>query len=47
MSGDRDLGTVVEQDEPGSGVTSPVGGGTFRLEIEAEGAWKIQIVQGE
>lgn len=47
ISGDRDFGTVVDQSEPGSGVTSPVGGGTFRLEIEAEGPWSIRVVQGE
>lgn len=47
ISGDRDLGTVVEQEEPASGVTSPVGGGTFRLEITAEGPWSVRIVQGE
>jgi hypothetical protein len=47
ITGDRDFGTVIEQDEPASGVTSPVGEGTFRLEIEAEGPWEIRIVQGE
>lgn len=47
ITGDRDFGTVIDQREPASGVTSPVGGGTFRLEISADGPWTISIVQGE
>lgn len=47
ISGDRDFGTVIQQQEPGSGVTSPVGEGSYRLEIVADGPWTIQIVQGE
>ena len=46
ITGDRDFGTVVEQDESGTGVTSPAGGGRYRLEIQAEGPWEIRIVQG-
>jgi hypothetical protein len=47
ITGDRDFGTVIDQDEPGSGVTSPVGEGTYQLEIQAEGPWEVRIVQGE
>lgn len=46
ITGERDFGVVVEQTEPGSGVTSPVGGGTYRLEVQADGPWTIRIVQG-
>lgn len=45
ITGDRDFGTVIEQDGPGSGITSPVGSGTYRLEITAEGPWAVDIVQ--
>ena len=47
IGGDRDYGVVIEQDGPGSGVTSPVGSGTFHLEVVAEGPWRVQIFQGE
>jgi hypothetical protein len=47
ITGDRDFGTVIDQHEPGSGVTSPVGGGAFQLVISAEGSWTIVVVQGE
>ena len=47
IKGERDYGTVIEQEGPGSGVTSPVGSGTFYLEIVAEGPWQVQIFQNE
>lgn len=47
IEGDHDLGTIVEQDGPGSGVTSVVAGGTFHVEITAAGPWEIRITQGE
>jgi hypothetical protein len=47
ISGDRDYGVVIEQAGPGSGVTSPVGSGTFHIEVTAEGPWRVQIFQGE
>lgn len=47
INGDQDLGTIVEQEGPGSGVTSVVAGGTFHLEITATGPWEIRIGQGE
>lgn len=47
ITGDRDFGTVVEQQEPGSGVTSPTGGGTYRIDVTAVGEWSITVVQGD
>jgi hypothetical protein len=47
INGDQDLGTIVQQEGPGSGVTSVVAGGIFHLEITAEGPWEIRIAQGE
>ena len=47
IAGDRDFGTVIDVDEPGNGVTSPTGGGTFNLEIAADGPWTVRITQGD
>ena len=47
IGGDRDFGTVIDIDEPGSGVTSPTGSGAFRLDVTGEGPWSIVIVQGD
>jgi hypothetical protein len=47
IRGDRDFGTVINIDEPGSGVTSPTGAGTFHLDVTAAGPWAISITQGE
>ena len=47
IRGDRDFGTVIDVDEPESGVTSPTGAGAFHLEITAAGPWSITIAQGE
>jgi hypothetical protein len=47
IEGDRDYGTIIEQDGPGSGVTSPVGSGTFHLVITADGPWTVRIFQNE
>lgn len=47
ITGDTDYGTVIEQEGPGSGITSPVGSGSFRLEVTAEGSWDVTVVQGE
>lgn len=47
IKGDRDFGKVIDIDEPGSGVTSPTGGGTFHLEVTADGPWSIKITQGD
>ena len=45
-SGDKDLGMVVDEDGPASGVTSPPQGGTFRLQVTADGPWSITVIQG-
>ena len=47
IRGDRDFGTIIDIDEPGSGVTSPTGSGSYNLEITADGPWSIRITQGE
>ena len=47
IDGDRDFGTVIDIDEPGNGVTSPTGSGTFRLEIVADGPWTMMVTQGD
>jgi hypothetical protein len=47
IDGDQDLGTIIEQEEPGSGVTNVVAAGTFHLEVTANGPWTIRITQGE
>jgi hypothetical protein len=47
IKGDRDLGKVIDIDEPGSGVTSPTGGGTYYLAVTADGDWSIEITQGD
>ena len=47
IAGDRDFGTVIDVDEAGNGTTSPTGGGTFHLEIAADGPWTIDITQGD
>lgn len=46
IRGDRDFGTVIDVVEPGNGVTSPTGEGTFHLEVAAEGPWTITVKQG-
>lgn len=43
--GGPDFGTVVNQKKPGQGSTTPVGQGTFRLKIKANGPWKIFILE--
>lgn len=45
IGGDFNFGTVITQDAPGSGVTSPTPTGTFHLEIRATGPWTVQIIQ--
>lgn len=47
IDGDRDFGTVINVDEPGNGVTSPTGSGTYNLEITADGPWTVRITQGD
>lgn len=47
ITGDLDFGTVIEEEGPGSGITSPVPSGSFRLEITAEGPWSVTIIQGD
>lgn len=45
LSGDQDIGTVIDEPGPASGVTSVPVGGTFKLEVKAKGPWKITVRQ--
>lgn len=47
IQGDRDFGVVIDTDEPGSGITSPTGAGTYHLVIDAQGPWSVRISQGD
>jgi hypothetical protein len=47
IKGDRDFGTVINLTEPGSGITSPTGAGSYYLEVTATGPWTIEITQGD
>ena len=44
--GDQDLGAQVDFPGPASGVVSPPAGGTYRLEITADGPWSVKVIQG-
>jgi hypothetical protein len=46
VTGDQDLGDVVDFPGPASGVVSPPLGGTYRLEIAADGPWSVTVIQG-
>jgi hypothetical protein len=47
VRGDQDLGTIVDQTGPSSGVTSVAPAGTFQIEVTAKGPWSIKVVQGQ
>lgn len=47
VSGDPNLGVVVDQKGPASGVTGIAQGGTFTLDIVASGPWKITVIEGD
>jgi hypothetical protein len=44
ITGDQDFGTVVDHEGEGGGSTSPVGSGTFRVLVTADGPWSIRII---
>jgi hypothetical protein len=46
VTGDQNLGVIVDEPGPASGVTSLAPAGTFRLDIAASGPWSITVVQG-
>jgi hypothetical protein len=46
VSGDQNLGTIVDKKGPASGVTSLAPGGSFRIEVKAAGPWSIVVVNG-
>jgi len=45
MTGDQDLGTIVNESGSASGVISVAVSGTFHLEVTAEGPWSITVTQ--
>ena len=47
ITGDQNLGVPIDQTGPASGVTGIAQGGTFRLEIAANGPWSITVIDGE
>jgi hypothetical protein len=47
VTGDQNLGVVVNEPGPASGVRSLAPEGTFRLNIVASGSWSITVIQGE
>jgi hypothetical protein len=47
VTGDPGLGMAVDESGPASGAASMTEGGTFRLEIVADGPWEITVVDGE
>jgi hypothetical protein len=47
ITGDQNLGVPIDQEGPASGVTGIAQGGTFRLEIAANGPWSITVIDGE
>jgi hypothetical protein len=47
VRGEQDLGTIVDQTGPSSGVTSVAAAGTFNIEVTAKGPWSIKVVQGQ
>ena len=46
VSGKPNLGVVINQKGPASGVTGIAEGGKFALNIDATGPWKITVVDG-
>jgi hypothetical protein len=47
VTGDSNLGVLVEKPGPASGVTGVAQGGAFRLEIVATGPWRITVIDGQ
>jgi hypothetical protein len=47
VTGDQNLGTIVDKKGPASGVTSLAPAGSYRIEIKAVGPWSIVVVDGE
>jgi hypothetical protein len=45
VSGDMNLGKVIDQAGPASGVTSVPVGGSFTIEVKAKGPWTIVVRQ--
>jgi hypothetical protein len=46
VTGDQNLGTIVDKKGPASGVTSLAPGGSYRIDVKAVGPWSIVVVNG-
>jgi hypothetical protein len=44
VTGDADMGTIVDKHASAAGVTSLPTGGTFQVEITAMGRWSIEVI---
>ena len=47
VTGDPNLGVVIDQKGPASGVTGIAQGGEFALNIVGAGPWKVTVIEGE
>ena len=47
VTGDTNLGVLVQESGPASGVTGIAQGGVFRLDIAASGPWSVTVIDGE
>jgi hypothetical protein len=47
VTGKQNLGTVVDEEGPASGVISLAPAGMFQLNVAATGPWSITVIQGE
>jgi cytoskeletal protein RodZ len=47
VTGEQNLGVLIDEEGPASGVTGIAQGGVFRLEIAANGPWSIRVIDGE
>ena len=47
VTGEQNLGVLLDEQGPSAGVTGVGQGGVFRLEIAANGPWTITVIDGE
>ena len=47
VTGEQNLGVLIDEEGPASGVTGIAQGGVFRLEIAANGPWSIRVIDGD
>jgi hypothetical protein len=46
LTGEQNLGVLIDEEGPASGVRGIAEGGVFRLEIAANGPWSITVIDG-